>query len=174
VLDNIANRCEPSIMIEASLRLMVATARALFNDAIRDGIMVSNPTSGLSKFYREARVERQYIQPFTLDEMHRVECAAARESLQTYALVMTMSRTGARIGEVFGLQWKDINFQRNVVSISRNLPSSGNGDAAEPKTRTSIRSIPLNSKLRTVLLDLRNRRHRGAWIFSDSKGNPLG
>jgi len=42
-----------------------------------------------------------------------------------------------------------------------------------PKTRTSIRSIPLNSELRSVLLDLRNRRHRSSWIFSDSKGNPL-
>jgi integrase len=156
-----------------SIRLMVATARALFNDAIRDGILVSNPTSGLSKFYRKARVEREEIQPFTLDEMHGVECAAARESLQMYALVMAMSRTGARIGEVFGLQWNDIDFRRNVISISRNLPSSGNGDPSEPKTKTSIRSIPLNSELRSVLVDLKNRPHRGPWIFSDSKGNPL-
>ena len=156
-----------------SIRLMVATARALFNDAIRDGIVVSNPTSGLSKFYRKARVEREEIQPFTLDEMHRVECAAARESLQMYALVMTMSRTGARIGEVFGLHWKDIDFQRNVVAISRNLPSSGNGDPSEPKTRNSIRSLPLNSELRSVLVQLKNRPHRGPWIFSDSEGNPL-
>jgi len=156
-----------------SIRLMVATARALFNDAIRDGIVVSNPTSGLSKFYRKARVEREEIQPFTLEEMHRVECAAAQESLQTYAVVMTMSRTGARIGEVFGLQWKDINFQRNVISISRNLPTSGNGDPSEPKTRTSIRSIPLNSELRSGLLVLKKHHHRGLWVFSDSKGNPL-
>jgi integrase len=156
-----------------SIRLMVATARALFNDAIRDGIMVTNPTSGLSKFYRKARVERQDIQPFSLNEMHLVECGAAKESLQTYALVMTMSRTGARIGEVFGLQWKDVDFQRNRILISRNLASSGNGDPSEPKTRTSIRSIPLNSELRSVLLQLRNRTHRGPWVFSDSKGNPL-
>jgi site-specific recombinase XerD len=156
-----------------SIRLMVATARALFNDAIRDGIVVSNPTSGLSKFYRKARVEREEIQPFTLHEMHRVECAAARQSLQMYALVMTMSRTGARIGEVFGLHWKDIDFQRNVVAISRNLPSSGNGDPSEPKTRNSIRSLPLNSELRSVLVQLKNRPHRAPWIFSDSEGNPL-
>jgi integrase len=156
-----------------SIRLMIATARALFNDAIRDGIVVSNPTSGLSKFYRKARVEREEIQPFTLDEMHRVECAAARASLQMYALVMAMSRTGARIGEVFGLHWNDIDFQRNVIAISRNLPSSGNGDPSEPKTRTSIRSLPLNSELRSVLVELKNRPHRGPWVFSDSEGNPL-
>jgi integrase len=84
-----------------------------------------------------------------------------------------MSRTGARIGEVFGLQWKDVDFQRNRILISRNLASSGNGDPSEPKTRTSIRSIPLNSELRSVLLQLRNRTHRGPWVFSDSKGNPL-
>lgn len=156
-----------------SIRLMVATARALFNDAIRDGIVLTNPTSGLSKFYRKARVERQDIQPFSLSEMHQVECAAAKDSLQAYALVMTMSRTGARIGEIFGLQWRDIDFQRNMISISRNLPTSGNGDPSEPKTRTSIRSIPLNSELRSVLLQLKNRTHRRPWIFSDSKGNPL-
>ena len=156
-----------------SIRLMVATVRALFNDAIREGIVVSNPTSGLSKFYRKARVERGDIEPFTLEEMHRVECAAAQQSLQMYATVMTMSRTGARIGEVYGLQWKDIDFQRNVVSISRNLPSSGNGDPSEPKTKTSIRSIPLNSELRSVLLDLKSKPHRGPWVFSDPKGNTL-
>jgi hypothetical protein len=30
---------------------------------------------------------------------------------------------------------EDISFQRNVTSISRNLPSSGNGDTSEPEDK---------------------------------------
>jgi hypothetical protein len=52
------------------------------------------------------------------------------------------------------------------------LSAAETGDPSEPKTKTSIRSIPLNSELRSVLVDL-NRPHRGPWIFSDSKGNLL-
>ena len=54
-----------------------------------------------------------------------------------------------RIGEVHGLRWSDIDFNKNVVRIERSrIASEGHGTyEKEPKTRTSKRNIPLPKSL---------------------------
>ena len=63
--------------------------------------------------------------------------------------VKIMLLTGARIGEVHGLRWSDIDFDKNVVRIERTrIASEGHGTyEKEPKTRTSKRNIPLPKSL---------------------------
>ena len=63
--------------------------------------------------------------------------------------VKIMLLTGARIGEVHGLRWSDIDFNKNVVHIERSrIASEGHGTyEKEPKTRTSKRNIPLPKSL---------------------------
>ena len=65
-----------------------------------------------------------------------------------------MLLTGVRIAEMCGLKWSDIDFNKKVVKISRSRlyhPEFGNYEK-EPKTKTSIREIPLND---TLIDDLR-------------------
>ena len=60
-----------------------------------------------------------------------------------------MLLTGVRIAEMCGLKWGDIDFTKKVVRISRSRlyhPEFGTYEK-EPKTKTSIREIPLNDAL---------------------------
>lgn len=36
-------------------------------------------------------------------------------------MITTMLGTGIRIGELLGLKWKDINFEKKTISVNRTL-----------------------------------------------------
>lgn len=69
-----------------------------------------------------------------------------------------MLLTGVRAGEMCGLKWSDIDFENKVVHIKRNRQYSKAVGAyeKEPKTKTSIRDIPLPNELIDELKDYYN------------------
>ena len=67
-----------------------------------------------------------------------------------YQLLLT---TGIRRGECFGLQWGDIDFEKSLIRIERNVTYTGFGGLSIglPKTNTSIRQIPVTSNVVKLL-----------------------
>ena len=64
-----------------------------------------------------------------------------------------MLLTGVRQGEVCGLRWSDVDFEKGVLHIRRNrLPGKGFVYEKKPKTKTSLRDIPMPE---TLVEDLR-------------------
>lgn len=59
-----------------------------------------------------------------------------------------MLLTGLRLAEVCGLRWSDVDFERGVLHVRRNrLPAKGFIYEKEPKTKTSIRDVPIPENL---------------------------
>ena len=58
------------------------------------------------------------------------------------ALFVLVIHLGLRRGEVCGLQWDDIDFERRVLTIRRQITESGRIDT--PKTRAGERDVSLN------------------------------
>jgi integrase len=53
--------------------------------------------------------------------------------------------SGARVGEVLALTWKDIDFKENTVNIDKTLSKTNDGfTVSTPKTKASIRKISLD------------------------------
>ncbi|MED4785247.1 site-specific integrase [Brevibacillus choshinensis] len=87
------------------------------------------------KFLRSAKPERVYI---------------------AFLLAIT---TGMRQGEILGLRWKDINFDKSSLCISQTLSHDGKELISEAKTKSSIRSIHLPNETIEEL-----KRHRSLII----------
>lgn len=70
-----------------------------------------------------------------------------------YNIYRTAALTGARIGEILGLQWDDIDYYYNVIHVRHSLSYVPNGPykLELPKTRTSVRDIPMLKECRTIL-----------------------
>ena len=68
--------------------------------------------------------------------------------------------TGIRAGEQFRMQWKDIDFERRILTI----PKTKNGD---------IRHVPLNETAFAAVNSLYKNRYQLPWVFLNSAGGQL-
>lgn len=66
--------------------------------------------------------------------------------------------TGMRKGEILALQWKDIDFDRNIISVTKSVAFDNNTPfIKEPKTEAGKRTVPLLTPLRDLLLQQQDR-----------------
>lgn len=79
-----------------------------------------------------------------------------------YPIFLTLASTGMRLGELINLEWKDVDFERKVISIKVK-------DFWEPKN-SRPRAIPMTNKLLEVLNAV-NKSTR--WVFATRNGNQL-
>jgi integrase len=99
--------------------------------------------------------------------------------------VMTLAiLSGLRRGEIFGLQWSDIDFDKNQICVKRALYWKNGAFWKDeekgyvfvtPKSETSVRKIDMSPKLRRVLLEhrLRSKKSDLDLVFCNSDGNPV-
>lgn len=84
-------------------------------------------------------------------------CGYLTKNLNNTSLCVLLSLyTGLRVGEVCGLKWNDIDFERNILTVRRTVQriSSDSGTKLlidSPKSHTSRRSIPIPQFLADVL-----------------------
>lgn len=80
--------------------------------------------------------------------------------------------TGLRIGEICGLMWEDIDFDKSIITVKRTVQRICTGSSGTrlivdtPKSRTSKRSIPIPIFLLKILRDFRSNNNH--YILSDS------
>ena len=84
---------------------------------------------------KQLPVRREEVHPFTLEEtMQMID--TVRPDYRNYLVVRFF--TALRTGEINGLQWRDIDFARREILVSRIYSE---GRLAEPKTEGSRRSV---------------------------------
>ena len=103
----------------------------------------------------------------------------AKESF-LYNLFAVMLRTGMRSGEARDLRWSDIDKKQNVIHVTRTVQYiNGVGFIDDaPKTKTSIRDIPLTAEVLKLLENQKNYwgfkvEKIDRYLFCDADGNPV-
>ena len=116
----------------------------VFEQAKKEGILVKNPCDAANppkmdtKEKRALNPDRAHVFIAMLDERDDRECA--------YLLAITM---GLRRGEICGLSWGDIDFERGIVDISHSYDTLGN--LKETKTKAGMRLLPLPENVAEAL-----------------------
>ena len=92
--------------------------------------------------------------------------------------IMLSLFTGLRIGEVCGLKWQDIDFENRIIRVKRTLQRVYHKDlngvgtseilVSTPKTKSSIREIPISNLLFPVMNKI-NPNHPSAYFISGTE-----
>src|SRR6266851_403220 len=116
-----------------------ATLRAALAVAVRWGLVGRNAAIGVSA----GAVDREPVQPFSVDEAHQILAAAVEHRLAAFFRV-AMS-IGLRPSEALGLTWDDIDLDARMLHVRKALDRRRANDFEfkKPKSRRSRRSIPL-------------------------------
>lgn len=124
-----------------------AALRCCLSAAVRDGSLNRN-VAALSEAPRVPYRERPSLSPAQAREF--LTAAAGERDGPLWAMALM---TGARRGELLGLQWSDYDASHRELRITKSLArSEGNWELAETKTARSRRTVPL-PELGIIALD---------------------
>ncbi len=130
----------------------LATLKAMFNMAIRDGKADNNPVKEV-KFFREDNKKERILTP---EEIQRLlaECKGHLKPIVQIAL-----NTAMRLREILYLKWGNVDFNRNIIVV--------------PKTNTKnkkVKKVPMNG---LVIETLQGVGRKSEYVFCDPKtGEP--
>lgn len=149
----------------------VANQRIVINQicshAVTYGYIVANPCAtaklpkGLPKTKRYAASEE--------DELK------VRMSNHPWILPRIALYTGMRKGEILALQWRDIDFENNVIHVTKSVAYESNTPYIKsPKTEAGERIVPLLEPLKALLIQQEGNHSPDEYIISDDNGkHPL-
>lgn len=119
------------------------------SEALKDGLITSNPAERV----RLPKAEKSAPRYLETEEIGALLTAAECEPMEVKVFIFLAVATGARRGELLGLQWSDVNFTFNQIEIHQAVyyrPASGIY-IDTPKNKTSQRFIRLPSEIMELL-----------------------
>jgi integrase len=123
---------------------------AIFEKAIKwDVYKGDNP----ARHVDAPKIERKKAACYDIDQIEAMLNVLQGEELRHQAAVMIALTCGMRLGEICGLEWQDIDFDKNTIEIrqsSQYLPGQG-VFTKDPKTESSKRKISVNDALLKLL-----------------------
>lgn len=134
----------------ATIRQTYITMGTMLKAAVMNEIISKHPMDGV-RYNKPVRAVDD-IKCLTLEEQKRFLAVARRShNYNQYALVL---ETGLRTGELVGLTWDAVDFNRRTLTVNKTLEyrhSAGVWRAGPPKTLHSYRTIPLTNRALEIL-----------------------
>lgn len=127
---------------------------------------------------RRTKAEAKKIEAFTVEEQRAIESEIARSDDRRLHGILLCLYTGLRIGELLGLTWSDVDFDRGVIKITKTVYREKNESGAwqlcvdTPKTKASDRVIPLPEYI-TNMLQQDYRIARTPYVVENKKGERM-
>lgn len=134
-----------------------AVGKMIFEMAMRDEKIKKNPTqyAHIPKSQKTVEeIENKDEIPKYLERKELLQflnMAKTKGLKLDYIIFLTLAYTGLRIGEMVSLKWKDINFEENIISITKTMFNPANNtlqyQLLPPKNKGSIREIEVDEDI---------------------------
>lgn len=132
------------------ITIILATLRGVFGSALADRLISVNPAEHLIRPVASAPAEKPALTP---EQRAALEVVCHTHPHGHYLALMFY--LGCRPGEARGLQWGDIDWRAEHVSICRDIDYKDSSRPGALKTKASARTVPLPAPLRAILEPLR-------------------
>ena len=125
----------------------------------------NNPINGTEKI----RIEEEEMKFWTKEEREDFLKSVAKTDKKYFPLFATLLFTGMRVGELFALQWKNVDLKRKIIHIRENYVD---GEVRIPKSKKT-RSVQICDFLVQVLKKHKEQADRYSLVFHRGDGSYL-
>ena len=150
------NRMEASYAGSTIRQTYIAMGK-MFRAAVMNDMIQKHPMDGV-RYTKPVRAPDD-IHFLTRDEQIRfLEVAKRSRNYNQYALIL---ETGLRTGEMIGLTWDAIDFEKRTLTVNKTLEFRHGEQywrAGPPKTQHSYRTIPLTDRAYEILKEIKDKR----------------
>jgi integrase len=126
-------------------RKVLATLHSILEHAISQDWIATNAARGTKVIGPRGEGSKK-VEPPSKEDMRRV-IEAAPEGLRL--MLFFAASTGVRAGEQWAARWRDVDFVKHELRISRRVDAYG--QEGTPKTIAGVRSVPLSDHLVALL-----------------------
>ncbi|MBR4720720.1 MAG: site-specific integrase [Clostridia bacterium] len=134
----------------STIRQTFIVMGTIFKSALMNDLIAKHPMDGV-RYTKPVRAVND-IKFLTIEEQEKFLKAARRShNYYQYALIL---QTGLRTGEMIGLTWDAIDFEKRTLTVNKTLEyrhKQGQWRAGPPKTPQSYRTIPLTNQAYEIL-----------------------
>ena len=132
---------------QASCVKVYTILQSLFKSAYRQDMIEKNPMDKVDRpKARKDKTVSAEAESYTAEELGYILSCLESEPLKWQVYIRLIADTGMRRGECCGLEWKNVDFQHNEITICKNLCYTPQKGVYE--------DTPKNGKRRTIDVDL--------------------
>jgi integrase len=156
MVDDYRQRREKEGVKPSTVNREHALLKHMFTKAIEWELVKDNPAKRVKMAKETPRV--RFLTEIEKDNLlQAVKCSHA-DYLEP--IVITALNTGMRKGEILGLKWEDVDFNRRVVRVRQ--------------TKTDqLREVPMTDWLYEILWEWRQKRLAFRYVFNDINDKPI-
>jgi integrase len=144
----------------STIRQTYIAMGTMFKSAVMNGLISKHPMDGV-RFNKPVRAVDD-IHFLTVDEQEKfLEVAKRSHNYLQYALIL---ETGLRTGELIGLTWDAIDWEKRTLTVNKALEfrhKQQEWRAGPPKTKHSYRTLPLTNRAYEILRAARDKWETG-------------
>lgn len=171
----------------ARYREFISNTSRIFDYAIKIDLIKENPCKKITipSAKKDVKKEKKanYLSKNELKIFLEILNNHENKKIATFLRLLALS--GARVGEILGLEWRSVNFEDGYISITQTLARGKNRRLylEAPKTAGSVRDVPLDPttiqwlkkwkmyQKRELLESGFNSIHPNQLVFSSSENN---
>ncbi len=140
----------------STIRQTYIAMGTMFRSAVMNDLIIKHPMDGV-RYTKPVRAVDD-IKFLTIEEQRKfMEVAKRSHNYAQYALLL---ETGLRTGELVGLTWDAIDWEKRTLTVNKTLEYRHNQKhwrAGPPKTQQSYRTIPLTNRAYEILRDVQSK-----------------
>lgn len=150
----------------STINLYLSSIKSVFRYATSQGYIKINTIEQIQPF-SENKIKEKRINVYTKEELQLFLNRMEKYSKKYYTIFRLIAFTGLRRGEACALDWDDIDFENQKISITKTASPQGNTFIiGSPKTQSSIRTISLDDKTTQILKEWKKISYQNNYVFS--------
>lgn len=144
----------------ATIRRYLTILQSIMTMAWKQEYIQSNPAD--TRRLEISKIVTPEVEAFSNEEIAEILKMAQLEPIHIHAIIATAIYTGARRGEIAGLKWEDVDFEKRTMYIRRSVVKlvGQEPEIKLPKTISSIRQMAIPQALCDILQELKKEQDR--------------